>query len=173
MNLLISGPCGVGKSTVARILAQRTEKDYLDFDSLGITDMEKIQPRISSFSPSGLNLIECLPPILNEISGEFILDIGGDNIFRPRVDNDKRLKHVLWLKEKYSIQIVILTATRNILCQRFNASRNQILSNFDILWGDWQIIGKPYWQKCADLIIDTSFHTPYETSYRIEEIQKN
>jgi len=70
MNLLISGPCGVGKSTVSRILAEITKKSYKDFDKIGIDDMEKRKPGISPFSIAGLNLLKCMPIIFESTSDE-------------------------------------------------------------------------------------------------------
>ena len=171
--MLISGPCGVGKTAVAKILTRRTGIFYIDFDELGVIDMKKRNPSISPFSTSFLNLKECLPPIINKVSDKFILDIGGDSVFRHNVNNDDRLEQILWLKKTYSTHIVILTAIKNILIQRFISTKSRKIIEFDRVWTDWLTVVKPNWQRCADLIIDTSFLTANDTSYLIEEIQEN
>jgi hypothetical protein len=172
VNIVIAGPCGVGKSKVAKSFAHQTRKKYLDFDELGIADMVKRKVGISPFSSSRLNLKQCLPPILDTISIGFVLDIGGDTVFRPRADNDDRLMQILWLKKTYSAQIVVLTARKDILFERFIASKNRNASEFDETWMDWVTVGKPYWQRCVDLLVDTSLLATDDTSRQIEEMLK-
>ena len=170
MNILISGPCGIGKSTVSRIFAEKTGMFYLNFDKLGINDLEKRQPRISPFSHKGLNLLKCMPIMLEGFSGEFILDIGCDNIFRSGTDNNRYLNDLFTIKKTYSINIVMLTAKKYIVFKRFTSTRNQIvIDDFEKLWSEWLTIGKPHWIKCSDFIIDTSSRNELDTCSCIEK----
>jgi hypothetical protein len=82
INIIISGPCGVGKSAAAKRYALQTQMKYLDFDELRATDMERRKGEISPCSVSYLDLTKCLPPMLENISSNFVLDIGGDTVFR-------------------------------------------------------------------------------------------
>ena len=173
MNIVIAGPCGVGKSTIAQSFAQKTGLVFLDFDELRAVEMSRKKEGFSPCSVSKLNLKECLPSLLNTISTGFVLDIGGDTVFRPNANNDDRRDQVLWLKKTYSAQIVVLTAEREILYQRFTASKNRGTREFDVLWIDWESMGEPYWLSCADLIVDTTHQSISDTLKQIEENQNN
>jgi len=157
MNYVIAGPCGVGKSAVAQALARRVSKMLLDFDALGLEDMKKHPGVISPFSVSRLNLEESLSPILMDLSGEFVLDLGGDNVFRNRVDNEDRRKQVEWLKQAYApIVIIVLTAQKEIVKARFVRVKNRSADEFDCVWQDWIAIAEPYWQSCGGIFVNTS-----------------
>ncbi len=78
MNIVISGPCGVGKTTVAKTLTHRTGMEYIGFDERGIADLEK---RVNSpFASMWLYLGECLPLLVKDKSKRFVLDFGFCNI---------------------------------------------------------------------------------------------
>ena len=166
MNIVISGPCGVGKTTVAKTLTYRTGMEHIDFDGRGIADLEK---RVNSpFASMWLNLRECLPLLVKDKSKRFVLDFGFGNIFRSKVDNSERLDQVRWLKQEYSAQIVVLTAKKDIVQKRFNKLTNRYKFDlFDKLWMDWLTYEKSNWRKCADLLIDTSSFTKNDTRDRI------
>jgi len=168
MKVVIVGPCGVGKSTVAKFLANRANTPYLDFDEIGIQDMQKRKGQISPFSVSGLNFMQSIPIIIpNTTSAQFVLDIGGDTVFRQNADNYKRLAQVIWLKETYTSSIVILTAQNDILRKRFISTKNRSDYEFDEIWQNWTDISEPHWKKCGDIFIDTSFLTINEIIGRI------
>ena len=172
MNIVIAGPCGVGKSTIASSFAQKAGMVFLDFDDLRAVEMGRKREGFSPCSVSKLNLKECLPSILDTLSTGFVLDIGGDTVFRPNANNDDRRDQVLWLKKTYSAQKVILTAEREILFQRFTRSKNRDTSEYDTLWIDWKSIGEPYWRSCADLVVDTTHQSICNTIQQIEGNQK-
>ena len=172
MNTLIAGPCGVGKSTIARSLAQGAGLIFLDLDELRADEMGRRREGFSPCSVSKLNLRECLPPVLNTLTREFVLDIGGDTVFRPHANNDERREQVLWLKRSYSTLLVVLTAGRETLFQRFSTSKHRDTSEFDGLWLDWKSIGEPYWLGCADLVVDTTGKSIEETIKEIEKGEK-
>ncbi len=78
------------------------------------------------------------------------------------------LDQVLWLKQEYSVLIVVLTAKKDIVHKRFNKfTKRHKLDLFDKLWMDWLKYEKPNWCKCADLLIDTSSLTKNDTRDRI------
>jgi len=156
MRLVIVGPCGVGKSTIAKALSIRTKAIYYDFDSLGIADMEKRHGHYSPFSVSALNFRESIPLILVDPHKGFILDIGGVTVFRKNVDNYERLTQVYWVKTTYQAKIVVLTANKEILKSRFHATRKQCQDEFEDIWQNWSKIAQRYWKQCGDIFIDTS-----------------
>ena len=85
MKVVLVGPCSVGKSTVAKLLANRANIVCLDFDEIGIQDMQKRKGQVSPFSSSRLNFMQSIPTIiLNTTSTGFVLDIGGDTVFRKK-----------------------------------------------------------------------------------------
>jgi shikimate kinase len=170
MNILISGPCGVGKSTVSKILASRIGKTYLNFDELGLLDMEKRNPNISPFSHEGLNLKKCMQIMLEGITKEFILEIGGDNVFHSGVDNYRYLNDLIAIKSKYSLRIIILISDKNTLYERFLNTRNgNYMDNFNNQWLDWKTIIKPNWEECLDFLVDTTHLSETETCHIIED----
>jgi len=160
MNIIVAGPCGVGKSTTSCLFAQQAGMKYLDFDKLRATKNSL------ACSLRSLNIIECLSQELNSAFMSFLLDIGGGTVFRPNTNNDERLKQIYQLKKKYSAKVVILTANQDVLFERYinietkgtvNKAQNTIY--FNRLWSDWLIFEQPRWEECRDIIIDTSFLT--------------
>ena len=173
MKVVLVGPCGVGKSTIAKLLANRADTPYFDFDEIGIQDMKKRKGQISPFSASGLNLMQSIPTIIpNTSSVRFVLDIGGDTVFRKNTDNDKRLAQVIWIKDTYTSPIIVLTAKKNVLQKRFVSTKKRNESEFDEIWQNWTDVAELHWKKCGDIFIDTSFLTIEETIRQIETILK-
>lgn len=173
MNIVIAGPCGIGKSTIAKSFAQEAGRAFLDFDDVRAEEMSRRSTGFSPCSVSKLNLQECLPPVLSALTREFVLDIGGDTVFRPHTDNDERRQQVLWLKRSLSALVVVLTAEREILFQRFSTGKMRDLKEFDGLWLDWKTIGEIYWLGCADLVLDTTYKTIRESISEIKEVEKS
>ena len=173
MNVMLVGPCGVGKTTVSMRVAVLAKLKYHDFDAIGIAHMKKVNPLISPYSKSRLNLKKSLHLILGQAATRFILAMGGDTVFNKCANNDERLEQVLCAKKTYALQIVVLTARKDILEKRFVASRNEFtleLSDFGRDWEEWLDIAEPYWRKCSDIVIDTSDLAPDEVRIRIEAI---
>jgi shikimate kinase len=158
----------LGKSTITQSFAQKAVLVFLDFDDIRAVEMSRKKEGFSPCSVSKLNLKECLPSILDSLSTGVVLDIGGDIVFRPNVNNDDRREQVLRLKKTFSAQIVVLTAERESLFQRFTASKNRKTSEFDTLWMVWKSIGEPYWRSCADLLVDTTHRSISDTIRQIE-----
>ncbi len=173
MNLVICGPCGVGKSSIAIYFAHQSQMKYLDLDEIRAADMERRKGVPSPCSVSYLNLIECLSSKLDGVTKNFVLDIGGDTVFRPRANNIDRLNQIFWLKKTYAAKVALLMAKREILLQRFNSSKKRNESEFDQLWKDWYSVGLPFWQKCADKSFDTSTNTIDETSRQLQDMLNN
>jgi shikimate kinase len=169
MKVVLVGPCGVGKSTVAKCLANRVKIPHLDFDEIGIQDMHKRKGGISPFSVSRLNFRQSIPTIIPDaISTSFVLDIGGDTVFRKKADNKERLSQVFWLKETYNCHIIVLTANKEVLHGRFVPAKNREQSEFDEIWQNWIDVAEPYWKKCGDTFIDTSYLTVTDIMGQIE-----
>ena len=136
---------------------------FLIWISSGGKIVSKREVGFSPCSVSRFNLRECLPSVLNALAEEFVLDIGGDTVFRPNTDNDERRQQVLWLKRSYSALIVVLTAGKECLFQRNSNGKNRTLTEFELLWLDWKTIGEPNWFSCADAVIDTTDKTINES----------
>jgi shikimate kinase len=168
MNFIFAGPCGVGKSVVGKSLANRAKLKYLDFDALGITDMEERKGSISPFSRTGLNFIKSIPMIMDTSVEGYVLDIGGSTVFHEKVDNNERLQQVLWLKHTYLAKIIVLAATKEILVNRFISDESRNKLDFDASWDEWLNIAEPYWRKCGDEYIDTSFLTVSDVVTQME-----
>lgn len=176
MNIILTGPCGVGKSTIGQSYSKRKGIEFIDFDEYRAEEMEKARPNNSAFSVSYLDLRKCLPPLLNTLSENFLLDIGGDTVFRPLADNEDRKNQIHWLKSTYSARLVLLTAKRDILFQRYSTSKdrnrrcaNELIVEFYELWNNWLSIGKPYWSECADLQIDISSQSIKDSINQIDQ----
>ena len=106
--------------------------------------------------------------ILNTTSTRFILDIGGDTVFRKNVDNDERLAQVIWLKDTYTTSIIVLTAKNEVLRGRFVSTKKRSEDEFDEIWKNWTDVAEPHWNKCGDIFIDTSYLTVDEIIGQIE-----
>ncbi|MEK7325533.1 MAG: hypothetical protein AAB217_09795, partial [Chloroflexota bacterium] len=132
----------------------------LDFDEIRSRDMRDRKGQVSPCSVSRLNLTECLTPTLKACGERFVLDFGGDSVFRKSKDNEERLEQVLWLKRTYAAQVVVLTAQKDVLRRRFLATKDRAADEFDELWQTWILIEEPYWQRCADQFLDTTNLTP-------------
>ena len=170
MNILISGPCGVGKTTISKKIALSMGRNYFNFDEIGLLDMEERKPNISPFSHFGLNLLECMRIMLEKNKGEFILEIGGDNIFRQGANNLKYLTDLYEIKRRYSMKIFVIHADKNSLYGRFFKTRsNTRYNNFEKIWCDWVNIIKPNWEKCSDFWLDTSSLSIIKTCQILEE----
>lgn len=89
MNVILVGPCGVGKSVVGKSFANRAKLIYLDFDALGVADMEKRKGENSPFSRSRLNFRQSIPIIMDTTIGRYVLDIGGSTIFHAKANNNE------------------------------------------------------------------------------------
>ena len=170
MNVVLVGPCGVGKSTVGKCVADLANLEYIDFDAEGRLDGVVEKPPFSKYF---LDFKRSLPIVIKNSTTGFVLDIGGDNVFNRNANNDERLDQVLWVKNEYNVQFVVLTATKDILKKRFFSSKGRSENgpdNFDKLWEEWSDIIKPYWEKCGDIFIDTSSLTVEEIRIQIEGI---
>ena len=153
VRVLLTGPCGVGKTAMARLLSSETEGIvHIELDRI----KESVRVHPSPCSLKYLNLDECLSLILDNSSSSFILDIGGDSIFRSGVDNEDRLRQVQQAKVKYGMAVVVLKAEKDVLLARFTSSKNRTAGEFADVWYNWRSIEEPYWDRCADCIIDTT-----------------
>ena len=151
-KILIAGPCGVGKTTVSRILAEKLNFSFIDHDEM----KEKTSQSPFPCSVSKLDLDVCLSKSL-ELTGNpdaFIFAVGGDSVFHVNIDNKDRLMQLLFVKEKFCLTILLMVAERSVLESRFHKVSGR--SGFSAVWDNWQNIERQYWEKSADIIIDTS-----------------
>jgi hypothetical protein len=100
----------------------------------------------------------------------FILDFGGDTVFRKTADTSERLSQVLWLKDTYRATVIVLTANKMALKQRFIKSKNRSEGEFDQIWLDWENISQPYWGQCGDIFVDTSSSLAIDIIEKIESL---
>jgi shikimate kinase len=176
MNLIISGPCGVGKSTIGEIIAERMGMVFLNLDEHRDNKMGNYPRGLDPCSVSFLNLKECMYATIDRLSTSFILDIGGDTVFRRGVDNDDRRVQILTLKKRYSAQIILLTSERDVLLRRFTNcekrkmdGNNKLEEAFNEMWTEWLSIGSIYWTSCADLILDTTYLSVIDAVKQVEK----
>lgn len=152
----------MGKSTVSDMLAEQFAAEYVSLDELRSSDFSKRSGEPSPCSVSRLNLKDCVFSVLDRHRDGFVLDFGGDSVFREGTDNDDRVEQVMWLKRSYSAQVVVLTSQQDILRKRFLATKNRTEDEFERIWTSWSLIEEPCWRLCADRIIDTTSLAPVE-----------
>lgn len=170
VNFILAGSCGVGKSVVGKYLANHAKLKYLDFDALGIKDMEERKGGTSPFSRTGLNFRQSIPMIMDTSIDGYVLDIGGSTVFHEKADNNERLAQVIWLKNTYLARVIVLTATKETLANRFISDESRDKFDFDAIWDEWINIAEPYWRQCGDVFVDTSFLTISDVITKIEMI---
>lgn len=152
LRLLLAGPCDVGKSEVAKsLVAMNMKIKHIEQDQL----KNGRKPSHGKPSPCSIKFFDIEKCFSPEISGanEFILDTAGNNIFRKSVNNQERLKQLLRFKNNYGIKIAVLTISYPKLKERFNFL-SYAVNDFEEIWNSWEKVEKPYWKKCADLLID-------------------
>jgi hypothetical protein len=54
------------------------------------------------------------------------------------------------------------------LQERFVSTKKRSENEFDEIWQDWTDAAEPYWKKCGDIFIDTSFLSVDEIIRQIE-----
>jgi hypothetical protein len=151
---LIAGPCGVGKTTLGKLVSQTLGVHFIDHDEV----KERVKLNPSPCSASRLMLDDCLGGILN-LEGHpdaFVFAIGGDSIFRPSADNNDRLVQLLHARDKYGLIVSVLTAERTILKHRFLQTKDRKEGEFLEIWENWKNVEEPNWRRCADCFVETS-----------------
>lgn len=153
VRILLAGPCGIGKSTLGSKIALAKGIDHLDLDEIknSLTGEQNYWCGVGK-----LNLDKCLPFVLDNRNDGFVLDFGGDNVFRPNADNDERLLQMKRAKIKYGFEIVVLMADEEVAFKRFMSCKERTPDSFPYVWEGWILVGEPYWLKCADYIFDTT-----------------
>ena len=91
-NLLFAGPCGVGKSTISKKIADLLLMYYVDFDLLGLVDMEKRKGNVSPFSLSGLNFSKSIAPLIDHQHRQFCYRYGRRKYFSPKGRQRRTIK---------------------------------------------------------------------------------
>lgn len=135
----------------------------LEFDALRLEYLNKPE-----FQLSTLNLLRCLPTLRTLAPEGFILDMGGDTLFRPDTDNDARLANINGFKAACAAAVVLLAATKAVVLTRYVSVKGGIQSAFEADWTHWQRFGAPRWKECADIALDTSSLDPIQVAAEIE-----
>ena len=171
VNIILSGPCGVGKTTVGAWLANLLLARFVDFDRLRsqyFPAETAVAP--SPFSVSYLDLLECLPAIRAQVPADFVLAIGGDTLFRRNVSNPDRLRSMREFITLCPAHVAVLTADRDALLPRYLSVGHRTMQGFEMVWQDWLEIVEPCWRQCANLWIDTSLLSPPEVAQEIQTL---
>lgn len=148
LRLLLAGPVSVGKSTVAESLCSaQPHVRHIEHDRL---KRSNVSCGVGGFDPE-----RCFAPQIEAGDTGFVIDIGGDSIFRASADNRYRLRQLVDFKEKHGVTVVLLTATRDTLRRRFLSSKERTEDEFVPAWTEWQV-AEPFWNRCTDIRVDTS-----------------
>lgn len=148
IRLLLAGPAGVGKTELARaITSTRPDVRHIEHDAL-----KRVRESCSSqcFDPQA-----CFSPELLSLE-RFVIDMGGGLVFRGNADNEARLRKMIEFKGEYSLAVVLLTASRSVVRQRYLSCKEGTSSGFEQDWPDWEMVERPWWQRCADFEFDVS-----------------
>jgi len=141
IRLLLTGPTGVGKSTLACKMAQKFNITHIEHDSLKRSNRKCT---LHNFYP-----YDCFSGAISS-KQEFVIDIGGGTVFRCDKDNAERLKRMIDFKDQHGLTIVMLTADRTVVLERY--LKKGTSSDFKDSWRHWQV-ACAWWSKCADFIL--------------------
>ena len=101
--IVIRGPLGVGKTTVAQILAQKIRAKYISLDKI-IDDNHLVEPGTDGIPlESFMKANEIIHEIVSKSRNSFIID--GCFYYQEQIDD---------LKKKFSDNIEIITLTSNV-----------------------------------------------------------
>lgn len=154
MRILLAGPCGVGKSKAARMIAaHRPATPVLDVDALRfLPDGITVAPGCAL---SHFDIELCLGQQLDAVGTDFVIDLGGDTLFRSCADNNARLDQLRNFKLARGIHVVLLCASESVALRRFLSCKGRTPDMFAPQWNEWRDVAAPYWHACADSVIET------------------
>jgi hypothetical protein len=149
IRIALIGPCGVGKSEAAREISRlRPVVQVIEHDAL---KNQSLPCSVSTF-----DLFACFGPHI-VATEQFVLDVGGGVVFRSGVDNKDRLQDVLRFKQQFSVKVIMLTARRDVVLERYLRFPGSFEKYFEHAWYEWIEIEGPFWEKCVDFSpLDTS-----------------
>ena len=146
-RLLLAGPAGVGKSTIARSLSDTLAIDWIDFDAVRARlreTGEHLDLSRYDFADTAIGYLPAPP-------AGVVLDVGGDSVFRERADYSARLAQVQRLKADAALVVVLLAAEKEVVRERYmNCGKPSSGAAFDSDWESWLTHMQPYWARCAD-----------------------
>ncbi len=142
IRLLLAGPAGVGKSTLAHNIKQRFSVAHIDHDNdMKDWDDFSCPCMLHQFDPYG-----CFSDAISS-KQQFVIDIGAGTVFREDKDNEARLNRMLDFKRDYNLAIVVLTADHKVVREQYLRKGNP--PAFKRAWDEW-LVAYPWWQKCLD-----------------------
>jgi hypothetical protein len=152
IRIVLVGACGVGKSEAAREIGRlRRAVQVIEHDAL-----KHSTKQASPCSVSAFDLFACFSSHIVSTE-QFVLDMGGGVIFRSGIDNEARLQDVLRFKRQFSVKVVMLTARRDVVLERYLQFPGSFEKYFERAWCEWVEIEGPFWEKCVDFSpLDTS-----------------
>lgn len=60
---------------------------------------------------------------------------------------------------------MLITADKNTVLNRFLVRKGRKFQEFEPIWDSWVHFEKPYWELCADMVLDT-------TSFELHEVDE-
>lgn len=139
--LLLAGPAGVGKTTLACEVAKKYNLAHIDHDRLKVSNN---RCTLHDFDP-----FDCFSNTISP-QEQFVIDIGAGTVFRGDKNNSERLDLMNAFKRHFGLTIVVLTADRAVVRERFLRKKGSPPeSEFDNTWALWEV-ARTWWMKCAD-----------------------
>ncbi len=141
-HLLLAGPPGIGKTTIACGL-RKIDNTFVHIE------LDKLKENISCSSIHYFSISKCLEPEIKDTK-DYIIDVGGDSIFRKNSNVPELLKSVEMFKDIHSIYIILLSADEDIVKQRYMEFPGSFEDMFTDSWKNWKSFCEPNWEKCCD-----------------------
>lgn len=163
MNIALSGIMGCGKTTVAKILAEKFNLPLKDTDEIIVNRYGKISDIFAQKGEEYFRKIES--EVISEISskdGNFVIALGGGAVLsESNVHNLKRYGKIVYLrtKEENLVKRLEKTSDRPLLQGTMRDRISQILS-----------VRAHIYENSADFVIDTDGLSPREIAIKIGEM---
>lgn len=163
MNIALCGMMGCGKTTVAKILAEKLNATLIDTDEIIVSRYGVISDIFEKYGEEYFRNLE--EEVIAEVSakdGNFVIALGGGAVLREQnVSNIKRFGQIVYLRTK----------VENLTKRLKNGTGRPLLQGTmcDIIG---QILQKraPIYEQVADKILDTDGLTPNEVAIKIREM---
>ncbi len=163
MNIALCGMMGCGKTTVAKILAEKFNKSLKDTDEIIVGRYGTIADIFAQKGEEYFRKIEA--EVIAEISskdGNFVIALGGGAVLREEnVRNLKRYGKIVYLRteEENLVKRLEKTTDRPLLQGTMRDRISQIMR-----------FRAPIYENAADFVIDTDGLSPQKIAIKIGEI---